>query len=113
MTMDKKEVNKLLKEIREVLKPMDNDPDARFTHVFSYKGMRFAMSLNPQKPGAKYLYRGTVKGLDQTSGTLKLEGGYARHSICVSRPSAGSISEDAAEKVCKAMQDEEYAQPAG
>ena len=105
MTMDKKEVKKLLEEIREVLKPMDSDPNARFTHVFSYRGMRFAMSLNPQKPGAKYLYRGTVKGLDQTSGTIKLEGGYARHNVCVSRPSAGSMSEAAAEKVCKGIQE--------
>lgn len=83
-----------------------SDTGQNKTKVYTYKGARFEVSLNPQKPGAKYLYRGTVKGLDHTSRTIKLEGGYARRAVYVSKPAeGGSMSEEAEKRVCKVIQD--------
>ena len=106
MTRNEKEIKKLLEELTEDFKTMDSFPSLPLKKVYTYKGARFEVSLNPQKPGAKYLYRGTVKGLDHTSRTIKLEGGYARRAVYVSKPAeGGSMSEEAAKRVCKVIQD--------
>lgn len=106
MTRNEKEIKKLLEELTEDFKTMDSFPSLPLKKVYTYKGARFEVSLNPQKPGAKYLYRGTVKGLDHTSRTIKLEGGYARRPVNVSKPAeGGSMSEEAAKRVCKVIQD--------